>query len=468
VSRAMKGISIGLLLAAGLSCDPRSFDDLADTTWVQFASRDDSQVPGRFGVAVATLPPDSATSKGVRFIISSKAPAGLTQVAFDEHGSKTQQTGSSIGASLLPLMGDSTANSGNNILALAGTTNGSGAAAFVAGQFQDKSVGRAALMPAGLQNIGTDLPPPASLSADKYIDYGYTVATGDLGSTGATRGKDIAVLANNALVVFPGNGGAGKACNLQRSNPPANAYDGSLNSMIIAPVKGNGHSQVLVAARVVRAGLGNNVPEILILDEADIVDGAVCPETKGVIVDADGMPSPSAIVVGDFDGNGVPDIAYSQTFSTGQGNLGVFMNITDFTGATPTKIMPAAADIASAAFGSVLAAADLDGDTTVKGQELIVGDPGAAPHNVLNSGQVLVLKSGNSCPGGTAANRGALFCVLTTLYNPDPASNGGFGQAIATSPYPTSADKTNVVAIAEQNKLWVYFRTVASAPDPRQ
>src|SRR5262249_35460028 len=212
--------------------------------------------------------------------------------------------------------------------------------------------------------MGVPLTPPASLTQDKYIDYGYSVATGDLGSTGTARGKDIAVLANNALTIFPGNGGAAKACNLQRANPPTNAHAGSWNSLVIAKVKpGAGTAgQVLVSVNAVRAGIGNNVPEILILDAADIVDGAACPETKGVIVDANGMRPPSAVIVGDFDGNGSPDIAYSQTFdSGGVGVIGLFMNINDFTGATPTKVMPTAADIPSAAFGSVLAVANVDG-----------------------------------------------------------------------------------------------------------
>lgn len=468
MSHVMKGISIGVLVSVGLSCDPRSFDDLADTTWVQFAERDDSQVPGRFAVAVATVAMPSGQS-GARFIVSSKSPAGLTQVTFDASGSKSQQIGSSIGASLAPLVTDSAGSNGNNILALAGTTDGAGAPAFVAGQFQSGMIGRAALMAVGLQNTGTPLTPPTSLTQDNYIQYGYSVAAGNLGTTGTARGQDIAVLSNNALTIFPGNGSATKACNLQRSNAPTNAYDGSLNSLVIAKVKPGAGTvgQVLVAVNAVRAGIGNNTPEILILDAADIVDGAHCPETKGVIIDANGMPSPSAIVVGDFDGNGSPDIAYSQTFNTGSGNIGVFMNITDFTGATPTKITPMPADIASAAFGSVLAAADLDDDTTVPGQELIIGDPGAQPKNVINSGQVTVLKIGATCPGGATSVRGP-FCVLTTLYNPDPSANGGFGQAIVSSHYPTPTDNTSVLAIAEQNKLWVYFRTVASAPDPRQ
>jgi hypothetical protein len=255
---------------------------------------------------------------------------------------------------------------------------------------------------------------------------------------------------------------------MQRSNAPQNAYAGSLNSLVIAKVKPGATSQVLVAVNAVRAGIGNNVPEILILDAADIVDGAACPETKGVIVDANGQPSPSAVIVGDFNGNGSPDIAYSQTFNSGgTGVIGLFMDISDFTGATPVKITPTTADIPSAAFGSVLAVADLDQDTANPGQELIVADPGAAPNNVLNAGQVTVFKFGSSCPAGAMAARGPL-CVLTYLYNPDPSSNGGFGQAMATTPFPNANSPTNVLAIAEQNKLWVYFRTVASAPDPRQ
>lgn len=463
----MKGISIGLLVSVGLSCDPRSFDDLADTTWVQFAERDDSQVPGRFGVAVTAVPLPANTT-GARFVVSSEAPAGLTRVTFDSHGSKSEQIGSSISPALTPLISDTGGASGNNILALAPFINADGSTAFVAGQFKDGSIGVAGIMPIDLQTGGKPLAPPTSLSQDVFINYGYAVAAGDLGTTGA-NGQDVVVQSNNALTLIPGNGSAKRACNLLRTNPPTNGYGGGLNNLVIAPVKKNGHSQVIVGARVVRA-TGNNIPVILILDASDIVDGAHCPELKGVAVGADGAPGPSTIVVGDFDGNGNPDIAYAQTVNSGMtATFGLFPNITDFTGATPQIIsLNTAADIPSAAFGSTMAAADMDGDTTHPGDELMVGDPGAQVNHVNAAGQVLVFKfdrTGTDC-GSATANRGPL-CVLTYLFNPDPSSNGGFGQALAVTPFPTPTSSTHVLAAAEANKLWVYFRIVAGAMDPR-
>jgi len=473
VSRVMKGISIGLpafVVASGLSCDPRSFDDLEDSTWVQFAERNDSQAPGNFGLAVTAVAVPT-TQKGARFIVSSRGPAGLSQVTFDEHGSKVEQIGSSISPSLAPLVADSSGSSGNNIFTLSPFVDGTGTAAYVAGQFLDNGLGRAAVMPVGLK-AGTELSKPANFSASQLFDFGIAIATGDLGTTGSTRGQDIVVVANSVVTVYPGNGSAARACNINRSNSTVNGGNGALHSVIIAPVKKNGHSQILVGVNAIRSGIGNNVPEILVLDESDIADGAACPETKGLIIDADGGQTASAIVVGDFDGNGNPDIAFSQTYSSATGSstpgaVSVFMNPTGFTSGTPQKIMTTvAADGATPALGSVLAAADLDG---VAGDELIVADPGNfTVKNVTSAGQVLVLKAGNNCPGGSSANRGPLFCVLTTLYNPDPKSNGAFGQAMAVTPYPTASSPTSVLAIAETNKLWVYFRVVASATDPRQ
>ncbi len=55
------------VLAAGVSCDPRRFDDLADDAWVQFAERDASQASGDWGIEVVALPMPSG-KQGARFV----------------------------------------------------------------------------------------------------------------------------------------------------------------------------------------------------------------------------------------------------------------------------------------------------------------------------------------------------------------------------------------------------------------
>src|SRR5262249_44344527 len=184
--------------------------------------------PGNFGLAVTAVPLPAA-QKGARFIVSSRGPAGLSQVTFDEHGSKTEQIGSSISPSQSPLVADNMGSAGNNIFSLEPFVGGSGNAAYVAGQFQDGAAGRAAIMPIGLKS-GTELGKPSNFSASQLFDFGIAIATGDLGTTGSAQGQDVVVVANSVVTVYHGNGSPKKACNINRSNSTVNGGNGALPS----------------------------------------------------------------------------------------------------------------------------------------------------------------------------------------------------------------------------------------------
>ena len=100
VRRAAFAVTIALLAATALSCLPGRFDDLENEAWVQLAERDDSQASGDWAIAVQAMPPASG-KLGMRFVLSlGKSPPGLAVVTFDEHGSKTAQTGTNLGGSL--------------------------------------------------------------------------------------------------------------------------------------------------------------------------------------------------------------------------------------------------------------------------------------------------------------------------------------------------------------------------------
>jgi len=458
----LKGTALGLLLAAGLSCDPRSFDDLENTTWVQFAERNDSQVSGSFGMTVTAVPLATG-QKGARFIVASANPTGLSQVTFDEHGGLSEQLGSAINTTLAPF-----STSAGLIYSLAPYVT-STKVQFVAGQTASgNGTGVAAIMDLGLKTPGTALTYPASDNAANATLYGYGLAVGDLGSAGTAQ--DVVVVAENAITLFPGNGTAAKACYIKRPNV-SSGYGGGLHNAVIANI--NGTKRLLVSGNAIRPPIGNNVPEILFLEASDIVDNTACPVDKAIVLPGgDGTPTASTIVVGDFDGNNTNDVAFAITYNSSSntpGTLGVFMNLTDLTGATPVTIPTVqAVDVATTAFGSVALAADVDG---VKGDELIVADPIASVNNVSQAGHVFVYKSGTTCPAladGTTATRGT-FCILTMLFDPSPSTKDLYGQAMAVTPFDAAATspRPNVLAISENNKLWVYFRAIASAKDPR-
>jgi hypothetical protein len=433
---------LGLVALAG-SCDPRKFDDLADSAWVQIAERKDTQTQGDFGVDLLALPPPQAG--GARLVVAAGAPPGLAQITLDEKGKVSEQIGfngelTGRGA-LSPLDNISSPTS----LALYSDQQ------FLTG-VQDRGI--VIRYETGLRG-GVEL-------AKSGMGTGLAVATGNLGLGGPE--PDVVAAGMLSLTLIP-DGDSSKmiVCEMKQPNK-SNAPPVNYQSMTLARINAaSDHDQIVISHLTL-----DNQGRVLILEPRDIQNGTRCPETGFAVP----VPPPVAIAVADLDGNGTPDLVTGSVGSAAQGfgDVRLYLNVSGPGTYEPTAL-PLSSDAddldaeidASTARGSRLLIANIDGDP---GLEILVGDPGANVNGVGAAGRVNVYRMGSGCPSGET--RGPV-CLLMTLFNPDPARNDYFGRAMTMAPFKAAGGSvSNVLAITQKAKLWVYFRVSPSAPDPRK
>jgi hypothetical protein len=150
---------------------------------------------------------------------------------------------------------------------------------------------------------------------------------------------------------------------------------------------------------------------------------------------------PARMVIGDFNGDGVPDIAVGQSLS-GNGLAYFFLGAIDsLTGVLSySDAMPISPPKANINFGSGLAAADLDGD----GKDELVVAAGAV-NSGSTSNQVFLFKF-NSLTSS--------FSAFQTLNDPAPKSKTGFGLSVALADV-TSTSSLDLI-VGANSATYVY------------
>jgi hypothetical protein len=442
----MKWTTIGLLAAASLSCDPRRFDDLEGTAWVQLAERNDGQASGDWAIDVIAMPPASG-KQGMIYVLSlGGPPPGLAQVTFDEHGNQTDQIGTNFQGGGAGLAGPLDDKASVDALAPFGATQ------FIAGAGDKPNVVR---LDVGIKNGASILPQGSGLTK-----VGRAVATGNLGLGSTT--PDVAVQGTLSLSIIPGGDPTKiKTCNTKQANgaPSGTLYIG-WESLQLAPVKKNGHDQIVMSGyKIDQQAATGQVPFIWILDAADVQNGADCPANGFQVAE----PAPQALAVADVDMDGNLDLVTGAAAQSGSAGTVIYYKgpLTGGSAPTPVTVPATAADSASFLRGNRIKIADLDGDGK---PEVIVADSGASLNNVNESGQVHIYKTG-TCTDATT-QRGP-FCLATTLYDSTPSNKDQFGRALAVTPFPTPDSKTYVLGVVEKSKLWVFFKIFPSSTDPR-
>jgi hypothetical protein len=155
------------------------------------------------------------------------------------------------------------------------------------------------------------------------------------------------------------------------------------------------------------------------------------------------------LAIGDFDGDGVPDLLVGAPPSRVYLYKGPVAP-----GAAPTATIPAPPG--SAAFGAALAAGNIDG---VLGDEALIGDPGATLNGQTDAGNVTIY---------TGPKLATMVKTTPVLSDHDPSAGEAYGSAVGALPFCAAAPcaaPPGLPVVGAPAKAFVYF--TLGATDPR-
>jgi hypothetical protein len=400
-----------VLLAA---CNPFTFDDLEETTWLRIVGRDSAQNEGDFGISLSGI----KTSTGTTIVVGGGAPAGLSTLTFGPDGELISYVGfdarEDAAHPLAPLNRDSGPEG------IADTGDGR----VLVGAPQQNAVILYQVTPEGVK-LGQLISPPMASSP---VHLGRFVAAGNLG-LGDPAIPDAVALADTALVVLP---------DLSSTDMRQCAVLGTALQVVRRP--GDSTDSVLLAAYHVEGGT-TTIGEVRLFSASDVAGGACPGEGTSMLING---VQPKSVAAGQLDGAGGLDLVAG----TGSSAV-VFLD----EGASTVTVLPPA-DATPVAFGTTVAVGNVDADGN---DELVVGDP-------------------NGVVGGeTAAGRVDIFDVttggatkLSTVFEPGAEQNNRFGRSLAFAPFTTGAGTTSVLVVGGKDNAYVYYRVSAASPDPRE
>lgn len=437
----------GALAVAGLAallvsgCEPswydfRVYDDLADQAWVSVSEPPDDVGGLRYGWNIA----GGATSDaGASFLVAGTQPDGFALVRFDNQGAITTQA-----LSLLAINSLEQPNTWSARPAMAGSPNGNLIAASMSNGGSPTAPTQATIalldattgQPAGLFSM------PGALLIDDLTFASTNVAVVVQDNVAALRGGQLGIVSdiNDPAAPVPE---CAHGFTVPLGVESADLHPAAVgDEIILAVADAASPAQVFIlSGSVVSAAAATATPP----DVAPCFDATRTPlET----IDPPGGETDfgSGMVVGDFNGTGVPDLAIG---ASATGTVYVYIDV-DLSVGLPTPIVidgpPGAIG-----FGSQLHAGDVylsDG-----ADELIVAMPNTTVEGQLTAGMVHVYDYGEGA-----------FAAPIVLHDAQPEGDTQYGQGVAVVPFGPDRD---ILVVGTKNELFTYFRIHPSDPDPR-
>jgi FG-GAP repeat len=428
-----------LAIAAGIGCDWREFDTLQNQTpVVKITAPGGFQSSSDFASLLLPVAPPLDGSVAAWFLTSATESTGVALVEVNAGGGESVQKLQSATFDNLGI---------NNPLTALAEIPGTGTA----------FLGAPSLSSLVIVNLATQEVNPFLVSAatGSELQLGAGVAAGAL--TGAAA-PDLAAISTSTLHVFVGGSPLPAndlfpaaaditACPIALGNVP-NA-ERAHRAMVIG--------SLLASGPVVAIGVpGASAPGTVVFYAVSA--GAVtCAGILSAPALASGLVNAGfgvALATGDFDGDGLPDLL------VGAPPNAVYLYKGPLTlPAAPTATV--GKPDSSAEFGVALAALNLDGK---KGDEALVGDPGATLNGVGGAGDVTVYTGATLAPLATA------LLQPLVLTDRSPGTGEGYGSTVGALPFCaaapcTTAALTPLPLVGAPGAAFTYF--TLGVADPR-
>jgi hypothetical protein len=427
-------VSAAAAIAAG--CDPRAFDDLADTTWLDRTGRPDDIDSADYALALTA--PAVEGADGLVLFVAGDTPATIASLRYDDGGSlETDGRQFDFG-------GDDSSFAGAPAISGApGAVDGAGndGQGTIAIGLPELESPRVLLVNATTLDDRAPLTEPGVAALGRHLTFAQT----DDGSD-----PDLVVAGDRDVVVYRNldaelmTTGSSVLCTIDRARiHRVDAADLSAASPGAELLVTAGELEL---AAQLEPPVVHVFPASLVADAQDAGGDLACfddavPRTPIVTIEAPGGEADFGVATasGDLAGDAATDLAVAAPSANR-----VYLWI-DADPAALGEPLVLEGPAGSASFGRALATGDLDGDGRA---ELAVGDPDAEAHGAGRAGTVAVYQFEGSDPVERAH-----------LHDIDPEDDQRFGRSILIAPFAAGGA---VLVVASDGEVFTYFQTPIS------
>lgn len=433
----MKKSLFAALLLTG--CSWSTFDDLGDQTWVDSVGAASGVQPNEFiGLAAPGV-----TNQNSVFVALGRATDSVGSYSYDADGARAS-VGKDIrgGSTQFGPFGPDVVIAGDpysSNIGVAATTGATDTGDTKLANFNADAIDTIVtqndfnqnattpldgpIQPTGLVYARTDDDSVGSTTTDAVLARGNQIAmVSDYAATGATLSTCLGATANDTVL-----------------SVASGEFDGVVGDdelvAVVNDASGTAPQAIIFHGDAITTTWENDTATLnTCFDDGDInfPQRHAIARIAGPSGDKDWGKS---IVVADFDGDGAPDIAIG---SPATSKVMVYLNSA---GAFGMVNVPPPTD--AGAFGTSLAAGDLDGDGNA---ELVVGAPDSSVDGTTHAGSVYVYSF-----DGTGFDTQPLV-----LHDSQPETEQRVGQSVAIVPWGSTQ---HVLILGGDHEIFTYFRT---------